>query len=296
MVQRVRFGVVPAGGLGSRLLPLTKAQPKEMLPLGRKPVLHHIVEELVAAGIRHLVLITGRRKRSVEDYFDEDGDLRHLDPQKVPTADQLGVTIVYLRQSRPLGSGHAVRITSPIIGPEPFFVAYGDCVIWELNKGSLLREMVEAYERFRPAAIIAVQRVPRKQVSKYGVVILNSWKGNIATVKGIVEKPTPEKAPSCYAVAARYLFTPRIYEALDVVRPAKGEWQLTDAIQQLICWGEPVLCVRLGNRQRWDVGDFVSYCLAFLQAALDDPEVGAPLRVALCQWLRKGNRNPPREH
>ncbi len=290
MGQSVRFAVVPAGGLGSRLLPLTKAQPKEMLPLGRKPVLHYVVEELAAAGVRHILLITGRRKRSVEDYFDEDGDLRHLHPDKVPTAEQLGVTIAYLRQPRPLGSGHAIRIAKPITGDEPFLVAYGDCVIWEQPQGGLVRQMVGLYEQFSPAAIIAVQRIPKSAVSKYGVVAVDRWRGNMAQVKGIVEKPRPEEAPSCYAVAARYLFTSRVYDALDTVRPSSGEWQLTNAIQRLIEWGEPVLCVRLWNQKRFDVGDLASYCEAFLHFALADPEVRAKLRHALRRWLTRKSK------
>ncbi|MFN3422382.1 MAG: UTP--glucose-1-phosphate uridylyltransferase, partial [Armatimonadota bacterium] len=231
--QTVRLAVVPAAGIGSRLLPLTKAQPKEMLPLGRKPVLQYVVEELAAANIRDILLITGRRKRSVEDYFDEDGDLRHFDPDRVPTAEKLGVNLAYMRQPQPLGSGHAVKLAASFTSNEPFLVAYGDCVIWENPKGSLVREMMDAYEQFNPAAVIAVQKVPRSEVQKYGVVAVGKWEGNVAEVTSVVEKPNPNEAPSCYAIAARYLFTPKVYEALDAVKPNKGEWQLTDAIQKL---------------------------------------------------------------
>ncbi len=287
-MQTVRLAVVPAAGIGSRLLPLTKAQPKEMLPLGRKPVLHHVIEELAAANIRRILLITGRRKRSVEDYFDEDGELRNFAPDRVPTAEELGVTLAYMRQPKPLGSGHAISLASSFTGNEPFLVAYGDCVIWEEPKGSLVREMVAAHERFRPAAVIAVQKVNRSEVSKYGVVAVKRWEGNIGKVEAIVEKPSPKEAPSCYAVAARYLFTPRIYRALSATRPKDGEWQLTDAIQKLIEWGETVLCVRLGERKRFDVGNFLSYCVAFVHAALHDPELGQKLKKELQRMLRQG--------
>ncbi|MFA0785174.1 UTP--glucose-1-phosphate uridylyltransferase [Fervidibacter sacchari] len=283
----VRLAVVPAAGLGSRLLPLTKAQPKEMLPLGRKPVLHHVIEELAGANICRILLITGRRKRSVEDYFDEDGDLRHLDPEKVPTAEKLGVSLAYMRQPQPLGSGHAVSLAASFTGDEPFLVAYGDCVIWESPKGSLVLEMISAYEQFKPAAVIAVQKVPKSEVQKYGVVAVERWEGNLAKVEAIVEKPEPNKAPSNYAVAARYLFTPQIYEALEAVKPKSGEWQLTDAIQKLIDWGETVLCVRLGDRKRFDVGSFMSYCIAFIHAAIHDPEIGRDLVRELQRMLRE---------
>lgn len=282
----VRLAVVPAAGIGSRLLPLTKAQPKEMLPLGRKPVLHYVIEELAAANIRDILLITGRRKRSVEDYFDEDGDLRYFDSDKVPTAEKLGVNLAYMRQPQPLGSGHAVKLAASFTGNEPFLVAYGDCVIWENPKGSLVRKMVNTYEQFNPAAVIAVQKVARSDVRKYGVVAVEKWEGDVAKVVRVVEKPEPNEAPSCYAIAARYLFIPKVYEALDTVRPDKGEWQLTDAIQKLIEWGETVLCVRLGNRKRLDVGNFLSYYLAFIHTAIHDPEAGQKLRKELRKLFR----------
>ncbi len=283
----VRLAVVPAAGVGSRLLPLTKAQPKEMLPLGRKPVLHYVVEELAAANIRDILLITGRRKRSVEDYFDEDGDLRHFDPDRVPTAEKLGVNLAYMRQPQPLGSGHAIKLAASFTSDEPFLVAYGDCVIWENPKGSLVRKMMDAYEQFKPAAVIAVQKVPRSEVQKYGVVAVRRWEGNVAEVTSVIEKPNPNEAPSCYAIAARYIFTPKVYKALDAVKPSKGEWQLTDAIQKLIEWGEMVLCVRLGNRKRLDVGNFLSYCLAFIHAAVHDPEVGQELKKEVKRLFRE---------
>lgn len=257
-----------------------------MLPLGRKPVLHYVIEELAAADIRDILLITGRRKRSVEDYFDEDGDLRHFAPDKVPTAEKLGVNLAYMRQPQPLGSGHAIKLAASFTGNEPFLVAYGDCVIWENQKGSLVRRMVRAYEQFNPAAVIAVQKVARSEVQKYGVVAVKQWEGDVAEVTKVVEKPSPNEAPSCYAIAARYLFTPKVYEALDTVKPNKGEWQLTDAIQKLIDWGETVLCVKLGNRKRLDVGNFLSYYLAFIHAAIHDPETGRKLRKELRKLLR----------
>lgn len=285
--EGVRLAVVPAAGIGSRLLPLTKAQPKEMLPLGRKPVLQHVVEELVGAGIRRVLLITGKRKRSVEDYFDEDGDLRHLDAEKAPTAEKLGVSLAYMRQPQPLGSGHAVSLAASFTSNEPFLVAYGDCVIWENPKGSLIREMISVYDQFKPAAVIAVEKVPKAEVQKYGIVAVKQWNKGVAKVEAIVEKPSQNEAPSRYAVSARYLFTPKIYEALEAVRPKEGEWQLTDAIQRLIDWGNDVLCVRLGKRRRFDVGSFTSYCIAFLHAAISDPVDGEKLVREFRKILRR---------
>ncbi len=192
-----------------------------------------------------------------------------------------------MRQPQPLGSGHAVKLAASFTGNEPFLVAYGDCVIWENPKGSLVRKMVSAYEQFKPAAVIAVQKVARSEVRKYGVVAVKRWEGDIAKVAGVVEKPRPSEAPSCYAIAARYLFTPKVYEAIDAVKPNKGEWQLTDAIQKLIDWGETVLCVRLSDGKRLDVGNFLSYCLAFIHAAIHDPEAGQKLRQEVKKLLRQ---------
>ncbi|MCS7191642.1 MAG: UTP--glucose-1-phosphate uridylyltransferase [Armatimonadetes bacterium] len=289
-VKTIKFAVVPAAGVGSRLLPLTKAQPKEMLALGRKPVLHYVVEELAAANIKNILLITGRRKRSVEDYFDEDGDLRHYGDEKVPSAEKLGINLAYMRQPNPLGSGHAVRLAANFTNDEPFIVAYGDCVIWENHKGSLISEMLAAFEKFKPSAILAVEKISRSKTGKYGVIALKGWKGNLAEVEAIVEKPIANEAPSCYAVAARYLFSPKIYEALDAVQPRKGEWQLTDAIQKLIDWGEKVLCVRLGERKRFDVGSFDGYFLAFIHAAINDREVGYKIKREIKRLLNDRER------
>lgn len=288
----VRMAVVPVAGLGSRLLPLTKAQPKEMLPLGRKPVLQHVIEELAAADIRQILLITGRRKRSVEDHFDEDGDLNDFPPEKVPTAENLSVSLFYIRQPQPLGSGHAVKLAQGFTNEAPFLVAYGDSVIWEEKPGSLIREMVDAYERYRPAALIAVQKVSQSKLSQYGVVAVEGWRGNVGRVAGIIEKPPPREAPSHYAVSARYLFTPLIYEALQHTKPRDGEWQLTDAIHWLIDRDYPVLCVRLGKRQRWDVGNFLSYFVAFVHLALNDPEVGDEVRRAVRKMLSRKRSHP----
>lgn len=285
-VASVRRAVVPVAGIGSRLLPLTKAQPKEMLPLGRKPVLQHVVEELAAADIRQFLFITGRKKRSVEDHFDEDSDLIDFPPEKVPTAQNLKVTLFYIRQPQPLGSGHAVQLAQGFTNESPFIVAYGDSVIWEAQQGSLVREMLDAFERYQPAAIIAVEKVPKEKLSRYGVVAIDRWQNNIARIKGIVEKPSPKEAPSCYAVSARYLFTPVIYEALENIQPRDGEWQLTDGIQWLIEHGHIVLCVRLGERQRFDVGNFLSYFVASVHAAIHDPEFGEQVQKALRRMLK----------
>jgi UTP--glucose-1-phosphate uridylyltransferase len=192
-----------------------------------------------------------------------------------------------LRQPRPLGSGHAVWLAKTFTDDEPFLVAYGDCVIWEREKGSLLRMMVETFRRHRPAAVIAVQKIPVSQVSKYGVIAVRRWRDGVAEVTDIVEKPSPENAPSRYAVAARYLFAPAIYDALAATRPTEGEWQLTDAIRYLLQKGEKVVGVALGERVRLDVGNFADYFTAFLFTALHDPEVGTIVRQHLRRWLRR---------
>ncbi len=281
----IRKAVVPAAGKGSRLLPATKSQPKEMLPVGRKPVIQYVVEELASAQVNKVLIITGRKKRSLEDHFDEDADWGELDDELLPSAYRLGVQIFYVRQSQPLGLGHAVSLGQEFTGEEPFIVSLGDTIIWTPRQGMLLQRMIAAFQNLKAVAMIAVETVPREHVSRYGIVDPLSWEttlaGQVMRLRDIVEKPSIEEAPSCFAVAARYIFTPMIYEALKEVPPSVGnEIQLTDAIRLLVREGYPVYALPLEpDEQRWDIGNFESYFRAFIQVALTDEEHGASIRL-----------------
>ncbi len=287
----LRKAVVPAAGKGSRLLPATKSQPKEMLPVGRKPVIQYVVEELAHAQVDKVLIITGRKKRSLEDHFDEDADWGDLDEELLPSASRMGVQIFYVRQSQPLGLGHAVSLAQEFTGDEPFVVSLGDTIIWTPRQGMLLQRMMSAFQELKATAIIAVETVPREHVSRYGIVAPSSWEttaaGQVARLKDIVEKPSVEEAPSCLAVAARYIFTPVIYNALQETPPSIGnEIQLTDAVRLLVREGYPVYALPLEpDEQRWDIGNFESYFRAFIQVALMDEECGAAIRAFVQELL-----------
>lgn len=289
MNRLIQKAVVPAAGKGSRLLPATKSQPKEMLPVGRKPVIQYVVEELASANINNVLIITGRKKRSIEDHFDEDSDWGELEDELLPSATKLGVQIFYARQSQPLGLGHAVSLAQEFTGGEPFVVSLGDTIIWTPCVGSLLQRMVQAHLELKAVATVAVETVPRQHVSRYGIVapahLEKTSVSEAMRLADILEKPSVEEAPSCFAVAARYIFEPVIYEALRETKPSIGnEIQLTDAIRLLVREGYPVYALPLGPKeQRWDIGNFESYFKAFVQIAMMDEECGNEI----CEFVRE---------
>ncbi len=293
MNKLIQKAVVPAAGKGSRLLPATKSQPKEMLPVGRKPVIQYVVEELASANVNNVLIITGRKKRSIEDHFDEDADWGELEDELLPSAAKLGVQIFYVRQSQPLGLGHAVSLAQEFTGGEPFIVSLGDTIIWTPRPGSLLQRMMQAHLELKAAATIAVETVPRQHVFRYGIVApAHSEKtsvGEAMRLSDIVEKPSVEEAPSCFAVAARYIFEPVIYDALRETPPSLGnEIQLTDAIRLLVREGYPVYALPLEPaEQRWDIGNFESYFKAFVQVAMMDEECGSEIREFVKELLEK---------
>jgi UTP--glucose-1-phosphate uridylyltransferase len=278
--------IVPAAGLGTRLLPLTKSQPKEMLPVGRKPAVQYVVEELQAAGMRQILVITGRHKRSIEDHFDADpeliGDLEQAGNEGV-----LGdlafleekSRFFYTRQSVPQGLGHAVSLGADFACNDDFVVALGDSLIGGPDPAAALRGMIDAHRRLRAAAIIAVEKVAREDVFRYGIVSLAGAEpppGEPVAMTGIVEKPSAGSAPSTLAVAARYVLSPVIFEALGRTLPDKrGEIQLTDAIRLLIHMQQPVYAWLLPpDQRRYDVGNFESYFRAFIDFAVADERYG----------------------
>jgi len=278
MTEPVRTAVFPVAGRGTRFLPATKAMPKEMLPIIDKPLIQYAVEEAIAAGVNRLVFVTGSSKRAIEDHFDRDPELeRALDvsgKQDLLTVvkDILpkGVSCVYIRQGEPLGLGHAVLCARPAVGDEPFFVHLPDDLI--RNERGCLAQMADHYSQ-HGASVIAVEEVPLEQTSRYGIVDVD--KNQI--LKGIVEKPLPENAPSTSAVVGRYLLTPAIFDRLEQTQPgAGGEIQITDGIADLLRQ-EPVYAFRFEG-QRYDCGNKLGFMQATLDFAMADPDLELPLR------------------
>jgi len=290
MTQPITKAIVPAAGLGTRLLPATKSQPKEMLPVGRKPVLQYVVEELQEAGLRQLLLITGRRKRTIEDHFDDDPEL--VSALKDAGNETLLADLAYIagrsnffytRQSTPQGLGHAVSLGADFAGDDDCVVALGDSLIAADDPASPLRAMMKAHRDLRAAAIVAVEKVPLEEAYRYGIVSVVGAEpppGEPVAMTDIIEKPPVGRAPTTLAVAARYVFSPAIFEALDRTLPDKGgEIQLTDAIRLLIHKGEPVYAWLFSpDQRRYDVGNFESYFRTFIDFALADERYGYLVR------------------
>ncbi len=284
----IRKAVFPVAGMGTRLLPATKSQPKEMLPVGYKPVVQYVVEEMVEQGLSKFLFITGRKKRSIEDHFDADPELEARLSGKDQVVDEVdysarGVEFYYARQRRPDGNADAVRLAREFVGNESFVVAFGDTIIYSPDTPRVIERMVDSHERHQSVATIGVWEVPREETKKYGVVRPAGEIGDDFAIRDIVEKPDPAEAPSCLAVAARYIFTPDIFSAIDALEPGLGgELWLTDAIRILLQRGAPVRCLRLNSvEKRYDIGMPLTYYKAFADFALRDPEHGADFRVYL---------------
>lgn len=294
MAGAVRKAVIPVAGLGTRMLPVTKSQPKEMLPVGRKPTVQYIVEELERAGVNQILLVTGRKKTSIEDHFDQDPELRRYliesgsgDLVEAMQYADSGTTFFYTRQSTPRGNGDAVRLGRDFVGAEPFFVAFGDSIIAGPPQQRLLSRMVSALESTGAAAVLAVEEVAPEDAYKYGVVQPKQGIGDVFEIVDLVEKPPAGAAPSNFAIAARYLFTPDVFAAIDATLPGKGgEVWLADSIRVLLKQGAAVCCVRLGpGERRYDIGNFETYFKAFVDFALADERYGYLLRQHLQKRL-----------
>ena len=281
--------------MGTRLLPATKSQPKEMLPVGHKPVVQYVVEELVDQGIDKFLFVTGRKKRSIEDHFDDDPELESRVGEGVGGQDDYaarGIEFFYVRQRRPLGNADAVRLGHEFVGDDPFVVGFGDTIVHSPRQPGVVRRVVDAHLRHQAAATIAVWHVPPEETRKYGVVRPSPGSGDDEdfAIEDIVEKPDPGQAPSQLAVAARYCFTSRVFDAIAATQPGLGgELWLTDAIRKLLEWGESVRCLRLHpDEQRYDIGTPETYYRAFADFALADPENGAAFESYLRQKLQTG--------
>ncbi len=269
--MRVRKAVIPAAGLGTRFLPATKAQPKEMLPIVDKPTLQYIVEEAVDSGIEEILIITGRNKQSIENHFDKSVELE-LELEKSGKIKFLKevrrisnmINIYYIRQKEPLGLGHAIYCAKSFIGNEPFAVLLGDDVVYA--KKPCLKQMIEAYEKYE-ATILGVQEVAKENVDKYGIVDGKQIENRVYTVNDLVEKPEVEEAPSNVAILGRYIINPTIFDILEHTNPGKGgEIQLTDALKELAQKEEMYAYIFEGRR--YDVGDKQGFLEATVEYAL----------------------------
>lgn len=277
-MARLRKAVFPVAGFGSRFLPVTKASPKEMMPVVDKPLIQYAVEEAAAAGITEMIFVTGRHKRAIEDHFDKAYELETELERKGKEAllNQVrsvlpeGVRCIYLRQPEPLGLGHAVLCAQPVVGDHPFAVLLADDLMD--SQPPAIARMAEVFDK-EGCSLLGVEEVPRDQTDSYGIVTIERMQGDLAGIHSIVEKPKPADAPSNLAVIGRYVLTPRIFDLLSEVTPgAGGEIQLTDAISKML-GHERVLAVRLPGR-RFDCGSKLGYLQATIEYGVRHSEVG----------------------
>ncbi len=291
--MEIKIAVVPVAGLGTRLLPATKSQPKEMLPVGRKPVVQYVVEELASVGMQRILFITGPGKASIENHFDLDNELIQVLRQNGKenllaelSFERAPLQYFYTRQRRQLGLGHAVACAQPFVGSQPFSVALGDSIIGLKARSDILSRMNQCFLKKKAEAVIAFTEVARDRLPYYGVAKPRE-DGDYFELEDVVEKPSVDEAPSNLVIAARYVFAPSIFDALGRIQPGSGgEYQLTDAIRLIIQGGGKVYGVRLhADEHRYDVGNFNSYFRAFVEFALADDKCGPALRSYLASIL-----------
>jgi UTP--glucose-1-phosphate uridylyltransferase len=289
----INVAVIPVAGMGTRLLPATKSQPKEMLPVGRKPVVQYVVEELTRVGIQRMLFITGAGKHSIENHFDLNleliDNLRETGKEELLTElefERSAAQYFYTRQRQLLGLGHAVLCAQPFIGDQSFVVALGDSIIGLHAQSRVVESMIKIFEEQKAAAVIAFEEVPIDDVHQYGIA-QPKVPGSIFEVQDLIEKPSAEEAPSNLAIAARYVFSPAIFDAIQHTKPGKGgEIQLTDAIRLLLHNNHKIYGVCLDSTEkRYDIGNFESYFRAFVEFALADEKYGDTLRQSIEELL-----------
>ena len=286
MQKKVKKAVIPAAGLGTRFLPATKAQPKEMLPIVDKPTLQYIIEEAVASGIEEILIITGKNKKSIEDHFDKSVELE-LELEHKGKTDLLEIVqnisnminIHYIRQKEPRGLGDAIYCARHFIGDEPFAVMLGDDIVD--HDEPCLKQLIEAYDEYR-TTILGVQTIDKKDTNKYGIIEGKFIEDRVYKVNDLIEKPSPEEAPSNIAILGRYIITPEIFDILADLPPGKGdEVQLTDALK-ILSQQEAMYAYDFEGR-RYDVGDK----LGFLEATVDFALKKDDLKDGFLDYLRK---------
>ncbi|MHC1590833.1 MAG: UTP--glucose-1-phosphate uridylyltransferase [Candidatus Helarchaeales archaeon] len=293
----IRKGVIPSAGLGTRFLPITYAQPKEMIPVVKKPTIQYVVEELAQAGIKDILIITGRNKRAIEDHFDPNPDLRELLKEQGKTEllnelksiDELDVRIFYTRQSKPTGLADAIYLARDFVDDENFVVALGDTIIHSENKdeNNFLTRMMEVHEKYSANATISIEKINKEDTRKYGIIAGKPLEKLIWSITDVVEKPGPDKAPSQMAVSGRYVFNPILFQMIEKTEIGlANERQLTDAIKLLISQENQVFGMEMNDTEkRYDIGNPLSYILANIELTLKDPEFGPPVREFLKKLL-----------
>ncbi len=280
----VRKAVFPAAGLGTRFLPATKAQPKEMLPLVDKPMIQYVVEEAVASGLSEIIIVTGRGKRAIEDHFDAAFELEYYlnDRGKVEELAQIKTiselaSVSYVRQKEPLGLGHAILCARALVGDEPFAVFLGDDII--AARVPCMRQLLDVFERY-DEPVLAVERVPRERLSQYGVIAARQVADTVYEILDLVEKPRPSEAPSDLAIIGRYVLTSDLFGILADTQPdARGEIQLTDALRRLRA-RRPMYAVAFDGK-RFDTGDKLGFLKATVEFALARPDLADAFRAYL---------------
>jgi UTP--glucose-1-phosphate uridylyltransferase len=283
--MRVRKGVFPAAGLGTRFLPATKAQPKEMLPLVDKPTIQYVVEEAVASGLSEIIIVTGRGKRAIEDHFDAAFELEYYlnDRGKVDELAQIKTiselaSVCYVRQKEPLGLGHAILCARMLVGDEPFGVFLGDDIIGGAST-PCMRQLLDVYARY-DGPVIAVERVPRDRIHQYGVIAGRPVGERVWQITDLVEKPRAEDAPSDLAIIGRYVLTPDVFGILaETAADKRGEIQLTDGLRTLRT-RRPMYAVEFEGK-RYDTGDKLGFLKATVEFALARPDLSDAFRAYL---------------
>lgn len=288
--MKIKKAIIPAAGLGTRFLPATKAQPKEMLPIVDKPAIQYIVEEAVQSGIESILIVTGRNKKSIEDHFDKSVELEQTlkDKGKTEVLSELQrinelANIHYIRQKEPLGLGHAVLCAEQFIGNEPFAVLLGDDIMVSQTPG--LQQLIEVYESYN-TTVVGVQPVPTDDVCKYGIIAPTAYKTQTYQVKDLIEKPSGFQAPSNLAIMGRYILKPSIFPVLHSLdRGAGNEYQLTDALRQ-VCKNEGLLAWELLG-ERYDIGDKFGYIKAIVEMGLQREELEPQLMAYLLHIINR---------
>jgi UTP--glucose-1-phosphate uridylyltransferase len=293
--MKVTKAIIPAAGLGTRFLPATKAQPKEMLPIVDKPTLQYIIEEAVDSGIEEILIITGRNKQSIEDHFDKSIELE-LELEKKGKDDLLQmvrrisdmVNIHYIRQKEPKGLGHAIYCARSFIGNEPFAVMLGDDVVDA--ETPCLAQMIQVYNEYK-TTVLGVQEVPRSEVDKYGIIDGKAIEERIYKVKDLVEKPSPDESPTNIAILGRYIISPQIFEILEHTVPGKGgEIQLTDALRTLVT--QEAMYAYIFEGKRYDAGDKMGFLQATVEFALKREDLHEPFMKYLKELTKKYENGP----
>ena len=277
-MKAIKKAVFPVAGLGTRFLPATKANPKEMLPIVDKPLIQYAVEEAIQSGITELIFVTGRNKRSIEDHFDKNVELeasliasnKNLLLESIRSIIPSHVKCIYIRQSEPLGLGHAVLQAKTIINDEPFAVLLAD----DLTDADtpVLKQLILQHQK-EQSSVIAIEDIPKEKTVQYGIVDVGDSKDNLYKINSIVEKPQPIDAPSTLGVIGRYVFNPEIFDCLEKIKPGKGgEIQLTDAIQMLL--SQQAIFAYLFEGRRYDCGDKLGFIKANIEFSKKHPEIG----------------------